>query len=248
MLRLYKANMARLANLYFTGGCIIALTVTYAVTENIIMFPFLAEVGSARRMFFISAAMIAFFTIFIPVFVNAEYTDGTIRNKMIMGHSQRTIFLSLYLSYASLAAVMWLCYIIGGMAGGASALGEYAAENIVMLISLLAYIAVILMFSFRIRNTVAVVVMAGVLFFLSTNMVLFGNLFLMLASRSGNKTAEYVMSLIYNVNTLGQWFSLSGFADDCANPGNAVQILISLTIITLMLLAGIKSLKKRDVV
>ena len=249
MLRLYKAYMARfLQNVFFLGGCVIALVVTFAVTSNRIVFPFLEDLDPSRRMFFVTAAMVAFFTIFVPVFSNMEYTDGVIRNKMIPGFSQKQIFFSQYLSYVSLALIMWLCYLIGGIAGGANPFGEYLTANLVFLVALMSFISVVLMLSFRVTKTVVIIIIAGMMFSASFNMVLFGNLILMIASDSGNAVAELIAALIYNVNTLGQWFALSGFADDYANPGTPLQILLSLMVILLMTVLGTLGLKKRDLV
>ncbi len=248
MLRLYKANMARfLKNKYFIGGCIIALAATYAVTDNIILFPFLENKDISLRMFFVSAAMVAFFTVYIPVFTNAEYTDGTIRNKLIAGYSQKQVFLSLYLSYASLCLIMWVCYMTGGLIAGADPFGTCLSANIIMLLALMAFIAFMLALSFRITKMVLVVIGAGVIFQTCFSMVMFGNAILMVLSDAGNDTAVFIASVIYNVNALGQWFSHTGFADDITNPGNFLQMIISLGLVMLMYFAGSAGLDKRDV-
>ncbi len=244
MIRLYKANMARfLSSIYFIGGCIIALTVTWAVTCNLIEVPFLMNLDISRRMFFVTAAMVGYFTVFVPVFTNSEYTDGVIRNKMIAGFTQKEILFSFFLSYASLAVIMWIFYLIGGMLGGAEPLGAYLVPNVLFLLALFAFIAVILVLSFRLTKTVAAVIAAGLLFQLCFNMVMFGNLFLMLAEdRLG-----IFPTVVYNMNVLGQWFSLSGFADECADPGAVVQLIISLCVIVFMGLIGTYRLEKRNV-
>ena len=73
MIRLYKAYMNRfIKNIYFIGGCLIALAVTYAVTSNTMAVPFLADSDTAVRMFFVTAAMVAYFTVFIPVFTGIQ--------------------------------------------------------------------------------------------------------------------------------------------------------------------------------
>ncbi len=245
MTRLYRANMVRfLKSIYFIGGCLIALTFTFAVTTNTICFPFLEELDISRRMFFVTAAMVAFFTVFVPVFTNADYSDGVIRNKMIAGFTQKEILFSFYLSYASLAFIMWIFYLIGGILGGAEPFGAYLVPNLVFLVALLGFVAVILVLSFRLRKTVAAVIAAGLLFQTCFTMVMFGNLMLMLAE---DKLGIFP-ALIYNVNVLGQWFSLSGFADEVSDPGAALQLLISLAVIAVMAFVGSFKLNSRDVV
>ena len=244
MIRLYKANMARfLTSIYFIGGCLIALTVTYAVTANLIEFPFLADREISSRMFFVTAAMVGYFTVFVPVYTNSEYTDGVFRNKMIAGFTQKEILFSFFFSYASLAVIMWIFYMIGGMLGGADPFGEYLIPNVIFLMALFGFIAVILVLSFRLTKTVAAVIAAGLLFQACFNMVLIGNLMLMLAEdRFG-----IIPAVVYNVNVLGQWFTLSGFADDCADPGAIAQLIISLCVMASMALIGTHKLEKRNV-
>ena len=249
MIKLYKAYMTRfIKSIYFIGGCIIALAVTYAVTGNIMAVPFLVESETAVRMFFVTAAMVAYFTVFIPVFTGAEYSDGTIRNKIVAGFSQRQIFFSLYLAYVSLALIMWICYIIGGIAAGADPFGRYAAENIVMLFAVMAYIAFMQAVAFRLTKMAAVVIAAGFTFMACFNMVMFGNAILMVLYDGEHYTAGYIAALIYNVNALGQWFSNTGFSDDYANPGTFVQLLLSAVMTLLMFVIGTSGLKKRDVI
>ena len=138
---------------------------------------------------------------------------------------------------------MWIFYLIGGMLGGAEPFGAYLVPNVLFLLALFGFIAVILVLSFRLTKTVAAVIAAGLLFQACFNMVMFGNLFLMLAEdRLGIFPA-----VVYNVNVLGQWFSLSGFADDCADPGAIVQLIISLCVIVFMGLIGTYRLEKRNV-
>ena len=120
MFNLYKANLRRLiANIYFIGGCAIALAVTFSFSKNIMSMAFLGGRSAEVRMFFVSAAMIVFFTLVVPIFTNMEYSDGTIRNKIIAGHSQRNVYLSYLFAYFTQAVIMWSVYMAAGFLGGA---------------------------------------------------------------------------------------------------------------------------------
>ena len=249
MISLYRATQSRfLKNIYFICGCIIAFTVTFMFASGNMSFPFLENAGPARRMYFISAAMFVYYTVFIPVYTNADYTDGTIRNKLIAGYTQTQVFISFYLAYAGSAAIMWLCYMAGGIAGGAKLSAEDFVSDMVLLIALFGFIAVLLVFSFRLTKTVAVVIAAGVIFSMCFNMIMFGNLIIMLLSENGSNAATYVASLVYNVNAIGQWFVLTGYADDVANPGTGMQLLISVIVTAVATAAGCRRLNKRDIV
>lgn len=243
MKNLYKANLRRLAgNVYFIGGCVIAMLITYLFTAKIFSISFLGGLPGEGRMYFVSAAMVVFFTIIIPIFTNMEYTDGTIRNKIIAGYSQKEIYLSLLFTYLTLALIMWGCYMAAGLAGGAKLGGGYLASNLVVLLAVANYIATMQFLSFRIRNLIAAVIAAMMVMNLCFNSVLFGNAMLTFSEGSVQK----VLSILYNFSAFGQWFSRTGFADDITNPGTAVQILLSLVIVTGLSMLGILGIDKRD--
>lgn len=245
MLHLYKANVRRLlGNIYFIGGCLIALVVTYLFSAQIFTISFMNGMKSEGRMFFVSAAMVVFFTIIVPVFNNMEYGDGTIRNKVIAGYSQTQIYLSLLLAYLTMAVIMWACYLLAGIAGGARLTGYAIVSNLVILFAVANYIATMMVISFRIKNLIAAVIAAMLVMNVCFNAVLFGNALLMVTDGKG--MLQYVMSLIYNISAFGQWFARTGFADDVANPGAPVQILISCIIVAGLTLLGVAGINKRD--
>ena len=245
MIHLYKSLMFRtVKNLYYWIGCLIALVVTAAVSMGIIelsSFPGLKT--AADRMFFVSAAMVLYFTVFTPLFLNAEYTDGYIRNRIIAGYSQRQIFTGYVLSQMSAAVLMYVLYLIGGLIGGAGFDGNVICALLVMLFALLAYTAVVSAIAFRCRNTVVLMVISIMLFNMCFNCVMFGNAIMMLMSDS---PAVKVGAICYNINVLGQWFCLTGLADDYVNPGAAVQILLSLAVTAAVYIFANLGLSKRD--
>jgi hypothetical protein len=139
---------------------------------------------------------------------------------------------------------MWVCYIIGGIAGGSRLDGSYMMKNIVLLFAIFSFISVVLAFSFRVRKMVALVIFVACIFTVSFNSIMFGNLALMLTKG----TTQYVMSIFYNISALGQWFSCTDFVEEVANPGNHIQILISIIMIAIVTFIGTFRLNKRDLV
>ncbi len=245
MFNLYKANMARLFKKgFYIFGLVVALVVTYVFTSNTVELSFLAAASPVARMTFVSAAMVAFFTIFVPVFTNSEYTDGVIRNKMIAGRSQKEIYVSHLLTEFTAAVIMWVCYIVGGVIGGAKLDSNYIIANIVILIALFNYIATVLVVAFRLKKMVPVIILEAMIFNICFNSILMGNLVLMVTK----DTTQKVMAWLYNISALGQWFTFTGFAAEEADPGVGAQILISFIIILLMTLVGTFRLNKRDLV
>ncbi|MCR5249877.1 MAG: hypothetical protein K6E50_04660 [Lachnospiraceae bacterium] len=247
MLRLYKACMARLlTNIFFIGGCVIALVVTFAVSSGWMRISFLSEADSSRRMFFVSIAMCVFFSIFVPYSISPEYKDGVLRNKMIIGYTQKQIFGAYYLSHASLLFLMTLAYLIGGILGGADPFGRYGIPILTVFVAFLFYLTVLCFISFRVKNVIVVAVVITMLFQAAFGMTMFGNAILMAFDNAGNIEARNVTALIYNLSPFGQWFSNTGFSDDYANPGTAAQLLLSVGGSALVLFAGTLRLNLRE--
>ena len=62
-----------------------------------------------------SYALVVVFLIpaFVSLFVGTEYSDGTIRNKMIIGHTRSRIYLSNLIVCSIAGLVFCTCYLIG---------------------------------------------------------------------------------------------------------------------------------------
>ena len=243
MKHLYKANMTRLLqNLLFIGGCAIAFVTTFLVSRNILVISFLANRERQDRMFFVSAAMVAFFTIFVPIFTNIEYGDGVIRNKMIAGNTQKQIYFSHLFTHFTAAGIMWGCYMLGGICAGTFPDAKHLRINLVFLLAVLGYIAAIMAISYRLKKIVEVVIFSMLIFSACFNTVMFGNAVIM--DTRGN--AQKIAAVFYNIPVLGQWFSNTGFADAETNPGTFVQLIISVSVTLILTFLGTRNLKKRD--
>ena len=245
MIRLYKSNMMRLfKNYFFLGGCAIALVLTLMTVKHKLdsVFVFLKGGSPEGIMFFMSAAMVAFFTIFTVIYTNTEYSNGVIRNKITAGFSQTQIYLSHLLTHISAALIMCVFYVLGGVIGGARYKAYYFKANIAFMLALFAYIAVINLIAMRLKNVVVAIVLAMAVLNISFNMVLFGNL--VVTALKGK--ALFIGAVIYNISALGQWFVYTGFADEEVNPGFLVQLALSVIIFVLVTLIGLIKINKRD--
>ena len=56
--------------------------------------------------------------VFIPLFFGAEYSDGTVRNKLAVGHSRVIVYLAHALTAAAAALLFCLAYILAALAVG----------------------------------------------------------------------------------------------------------------------------------
>lgn len=243
MINLYKANMSRLFhNILYIAGCVIAITATAAFTAGMVHNPYIDRMGEESRMILISAAMIAFFTIFIPIFTNPEYTDGSIRNKIVSGYSQKQVYMSYLLCHFTAAAVMWLFYMIGGIIGGARPDGRILVTNIIILFAVLSYISFLMIIALRLKKMVIVAILSILTLNMSYSSVMFGNAILTIMEDESRK----IGAVIYNISSLGQWFANTGFADDFANPGLHIQLMVSVALILFTTAIGTLAINKRD--
>ena len=55
---------------------------------------------------------------FVSLFVGTEYSDGTIRNKLIIGHTRLSIYLSNLITGVAAALIFTAAYLIAGLAVG----------------------------------------------------------------------------------------------------------------------------------
>ena len=245
MKNIYRANMHRiLKNLIFTGGCIIAIVATFVFTANLIgMTGRFENMGPERRMIFISIAMMGFYTIFVPLYTNAEYRDGTIRNKLIAGFSQKEVYLGTLFSHLTALGIMTLCYFVAGIAGGAKISGDMVVRNIILFFALCGYVSVMELVAMRVQKTVAVAISAFLILNVVYYIVMIGNFFIAFILKG---TALIVGKIVYNAVVFGQWMIQVGLADQETNPGNFSQIIISLTIVLISVLLGTLGINKRD--
>ncbi len=243
MINLYKSNMRRFfKNIVFVGGCILAFLITLCISSNIFNIAIYQLFGAETMVLFLGIAMIIFATIFVPLFTNGEYRDGVIRNKIVAGFSNSEIYFSHLFAHMTGAMIMFLCYLAGGILGGARFNGTELLGLTIFLFALWAYISVLMLISFRIQNVIAVVILAFAILNINWYFMLMGNAFMML-SRGATR---FFFSVLYNVFVVGQWFTHTGFCDEYANPGNGIQILLSLAIMALMVLVANLGLKKRQ--
>lgn len=97
MSRLLNAGFKRLINNKLFWACLITLLVVSIVgciSQYRNMLEYKIEIKTDTFLFS-SASMIGIaLAIFIPLFVGTDFSDGTIRNKVIVGHSRKSIYFS----------------------------------------------------------------------------------------------------------------------------------------------------------
>ena len=85
--------------------------------------------------------------VFISLFVGSEYSDGTIRNKLVVGHSRMRIYLA-NLIVCSIACVLTsLAYVAGIIMVGSSKGGELLTETSIVSMCLICSVLVSIAFA-----------------------------------------------------------------------------------------------------
>lgn len=110
--------------------------------------------------------------VFASLFLGTEYSDGTIRNKVVIGHSRLAIYLSNLITSAACAAVMCLVYLAVYSVSGIIAVGSFTAGAGVILKQVLcslvlsaAFSAVFTMMAMLNQNKAASAVLSVLLAF-----------------------------------------------------------------------------------
>lgn len=84
---------------------------------------------SLEEGFFVYAALIGIIlAAFVSLFIGTEYSDGTIRNKICVGHTRTAIYLSNTIVCAAAGLFMCMAYILGAIFIGLPLLGFFKTD------------------------------------------------------------------------------------------------------------------------
>ncbi|MGN1479916.1 MAG: ABC transporter permease subunit [Acutalibacteraceae bacterium] len=177
MLNLIKANITRLfknklfwlcmAFMLFFGGFILACSRAPEGT------PAGQLVGLTESIIFSGSTVASVLaSVVTAFFVGTEYSDGTIRNKIIVGHSRPRVYLANLVVCTVAALTLHLIYILLIVTVGQAALVHFTASPVLLLklilisfVSMLASESLFLMFAMLIHSkpfTVAALILVSV--------------------------------------------------------------------------------------
>ncbi len=121
--KLYLASVKRLGKNKLFWVCMAAVFVcsVIAVVNGCrqVTAAMAEELGYGLEQYFFDTTPVLglVFGIFSSLFLGAEYSDGTIRNKLIVGHSRSAVYLSCFFSILTAAFFMMIAWLLGGMVG-----------------------------------------------------------------------------------------------------------------------------------
>lgn len=122
MNKLLSANFSRLIRekMFWIVSVAMFILSAFMITKNG-MAADIDEVNNIKRLnscYFNILPVLSFFcSVFISFFIGADYSDGTIRNKIVIGHSRTDIYLSNYITVFSGSLVILAALLIGGAFG-----------------------------------------------------------------------------------------------------------------------------------
>jgi hypothetical protein len=99
-----------------------------------------------------------FLSVFISMFLGTEYSDGTIRNKLIVGHTRTEIYLANLLTCFGGCLIFFAVWAVGGLAGipyfglWSVGIGGWLQLLLISLLTLLAITSILTMASQMITN------------------------------------------------------------------------------------------------
>ena len=132
MSRLLSADFAKLKKSRFFWLCIIGMAVFglyMKIMEYISTQQYFSRSPALHSMLSIYAMVIVFLTAaFVSLFVGTEYSDGTIRNKLIIGHSRAAIYFSNLITCSAAGLFMCLAYLLPAAAAGIPLCGMETAD------------------------------------------------------------------------------------------------------------------------
>ena len=165
MVRLLKANFARLWKTRSFWVCLILAFVlalgnfltTYSVKpESVETLGAELLSGGSNIMFFAS--------IFAALFLGTDYSNGTVRNKLIVGHKRYDIYLSNLVTTAAggllLTAAAWLGVLVTGLClGGKIGMpaGEFAVKMLAYIGAIIAVSAIFTLLGMLIASKSAII-------------------------------------------------------------------------------------------
>ena len=132
MSRLLCADFAKLKKNRFFWPCIIGMVgfgLFMKIMEYITMQQYSDEAPPLDSMLSVYSMVIGFLTAaFVSLFVGTEYSDGTIRNKIIIGHSRAAIYFSNLITCSAAGFFMCLAYLLPALAAGIPLCGIKTAD------------------------------------------------------------------------------------------------------------------------
>jgi len=244
MNKILRADFSRLKKAKIFWVCIAAMAV-YAIVLALCLYNAMKREGGAAtfdQYFFSAFGMAGYMPIpgllmaaLCSVFVGTDFSDGTIRNKLISGCSRSGIYLSHFITCAAAGICLLAAYWLPAFALGIPLFGTFQASGPALLqmilggiLATVSYAAVFTMLGILVQNktATAIISLIGVV----------AGMFIVLFLISRIREPEFIDQIIYDVNQLDQIANgeISGLTVPNPNYLTPVQRMIAQFIIDLL--------------
>lgn len=120
MRKLLSANFSRLwkdKTFWLCMGAMLIYSVVYMLNGSRQATIDLAEYNYSIDKYYFNFAVVigAFCTLFSSMFLGTEYSDGTIRNKIVVGHTRTSIYLANLITSFTATLLIMLVWLIGAL-------------------------------------------------------------------------------------------------------------------------------------
>ncbi|MDE6110974.1 MAG: ABC transporter permease, partial [Eubacterium sp.] len=147
MNKLLKANFSRLkkeTSLWLVAGATLGLVIAQSIdrammnskgavinpnTLNDVLFEMIPAIG-------------IIFALFVAPYLGKEYSDKTIRNKLVVGHKRESIYLSNYITCFIGSLFIYSMFFVGGFAVGIPFLGKWQGKISTLILYILMGICI----------------------------------------------------------------------------------------------------------
>lgn len=265
MNKLLAANFSRLfkSKLFWLEALLMAAYGAYLYSKN---SRYVVTGEPLDEAFFSFVIVIGIFlAVFCSLFLGTEYSDGTIRNKLVVGHTRSAVYFSNVIVCTAAGFLMCCAYLAAASATGIPSYGFFQADIGMVLCNLLgcfvlviAYSSIMTLLSMLNQNkaVVAVVSIIGVLAFIgiamNLNRALQAPEFSVLLTETGSKMVRDPGYIEGTTRSIYQFFL------DFLPTGQAMQLsnmstlglwrlpLYSLVLIILTNTAGVLAFRKKN--
>ena len=241
MKALIKAEIIRLyKNKLFLGGNTLAFLITVGFCKYLNMVrPSQSEIHNIYANF-ISLGIMAFSSLFTALFIGEQYMGGVIRNKVIAGHKQTTIYVSSMIAIFVGVLTTTGCWFAGCLVAGYY-LESYTLKFVlILLFAAIAYAGILTTVAMRVKNTTMGCGITMGIFFVSYVAATGVHAAYVWAEEG----TGMIWKVLLDVMPMGQWFAI--FARDGAELPLTVMLLLSSMLTILAYLAGTVGLNKRE--
>lgn len=244
---IFMAHMGRLLKQkFFIAGIVLAFVITYWVTANAGGMGILHNISTDFDFSLLASLGIpAFFSVYTPLFLSAEYKGGTIRNKLICGKTRNQIYFATLLTMILAMLIMTAVWTAGALLAAST---KPAAEVIVMsIIKVVLYNTAALSYLVYIALTITNEAAVTAIEFMSFQFSFFAVMMLQMIMGAVSDGAGKVMAYIINLIPIGQWLSISAISDESTHIPGAAQLILSVIMIVLISVYGSRMFAKKDI-